>query len=101
MEKKIIRWTISKARQQFNKLIQMSSTNPQPIFNRDQLVAAVVDPESFKAFCEWRAQQKIRSLEDAFSDLREILREDEEPFATPERQNRKNLFAESLDELSR
>jgi len=70
--KKPQHWSISTARKHFADLVRSAVHEPQPIYNRSHLVAAVVDAETFGAFLRWRSQQTARTLADAFADLRAI-----------------------------
>lgn len=53
-----------------------ASTEPQLIYNRDRLVAAVVSAETFETFRAWRGRAEGRSLADRFADLRQIAKSD-------------------------
>lgn len=47
-------WNIAQAKQCFSEVVKRAATEPQLIFNRDRLVAAVIDAEQFSAFNRWR-----------------------------------------------
>jgi hypothetical protein len=70
-------WTIEKAGQHFSELIRNAKEEPQAVFHCNRLVAAVIDPETFKLFQYWREQQKKRSLADKFSELRQLCIEED------------------------
>lgn len=85
-------WKIGQAKQRFSEVVREASEEPQRIFKRDRLVAAVVDAEELEEFLEWKRGREGRSLADAFEELRR-LRGDEAPFETPSRSDRPNRFA--------
>ncbi|MBI4586295.1 MAG: type II toxin-antitoxin system prevent-host-death family antitoxin [Planctomycetes bacterium] len=95
-----MKWTIAKARQDFSKLLKKAESDPQAIYNRNQMVAAVINVRLFQEFSKWASQQRVRTIADAFGDLRPLLQKDAEIFTAPSRQDRKNDFAEAMDELS-
>ena len=96
-----MKWTIAKARERFSELLRRSASKPQPIYNRDRLVAAVISARSFQEYLEWSARSGRRSIGDAFEELRRILAEEEYTLEIPGREDRRNEFAETLDELPR
>ena len=95
-----MRWKVAEAKQKFSQILRTAQTAPQLIFNRDRLVAAVVDAETFGAFEMWQKSQQARSLADAFAELRAICAEERYSLETSPRADRPNAFADSLDDLS-
>ncbi|RCJ31591.1 prevent-host-death protein [Nostoc minutum NIES-26] len=93
-------WRIAQAKQRFSELINAATKEPQRIYNRDRLIAVVVEAEMFEEFLSWRKQRKQLSLADAFGELRQIAVEEDYTFETPSRQDRSNSFAEVLNDLS-
>ncbi len=83
-------WKIEQAQQQFSQLIGNATEEPQLIYNQQQLVAAVVEPELFQEFLEWKDQHHKRSLADAFAELRQICVEEDYTLEIPPRQDRFN-----------
>jgi len=75
-----MRWNVSNAKQRFSEVVRLVRDEPQLIFNRDRLVAAVVDPEAWQAFQTWQARQRQVSLAEAFDELRGIAAEENYEF---------------------
>ena len=86
-------WNTAQARQQFSQLLQAAGSEPQRIFNRNTLIAAVIDAASFEQFKRWQALQQNRTVGGAFSELRRICAEEDYRFEIPERADRANPFA--------
>lgn len=95
-----MKWNIAKARERFSDLIRGAKEAPQPIFNRDRMVAVVIDPRAYEEFETWRRAQKKMSLADSFGELRRICEEEQYWLAVPERRNRGNELLEVLNERS-
>lgn len=85
-------WKIGQAKQRFSEVVRGASDEPQRIYKRDRLVAAVVDAGELEEFLEWKRGRERRSLADAFEELRRI-RGDEAPIEAPSRIDRPNRFA--------
>lgn len=85
-------WKIGQAKQRFSEVVREASDEPQRIYKRDRLVAAVVDADELEEFLEWKRGRERRSLADAFEELRRI-RGDEAPIEAPSRIDRPNRFA--------
>ena len=93
-----MRWSVSEAKQQFSTVVKSAATEPQLIFNRDRLVAAVVDGETLEEFEEWRRHRRA-SLGERMAELRRIAEEEEYVLTLGERRNRANAFVETLDDV--
>jgi prevent-host-death family protein len=91
-----MKWTIAKARRHFADLIRGAADEPQPVFNRDKLVAAVIDAESYREFSEWR-RQKGRTVAQAFDELRQVCADEHYTLELLERRDRANAFTETID----
>lgn len=88
-------WTVASARQNFSSLIDACRAGIQPIYRRNQLVAGVVDAETYQRL-QTQIQQRP-SLADSFRELRQILAESSDDFLpTITRTNRSNSFIEVL-----
>lgn len=96
-----MRWGIAEAKQKFSDVVRKAGQEPQLIFNRDRLVAAVVDPETFEALQACREQERSRSIAAAFDELRKLVAEEGYKLEAPPRRNRKNTFTGVLDSVSR
>lgn len=93
-----MRWSVSEAKQRFSTVVKSAASEPQLIFNRDRLVAAVVDGETLEAFEEWR-RRKDAPLGERLAELRRIADEEKYVLTVDERRNRPNALVESLDDV--
>ncbi|MFN6516032.1 MAG: prevent-host-death protein [Nostoc sp. CreGUA01] len=93
-------WRIAQAKQKFSELINAALQEPQRIYNRDQLVAVVVEAKVFEEFLCWQQQREKLSLADAFTELRQIAAEEDYILEISPRQDRSNSFADVLNDLS-
>jgi prevent-host-death family protein len=94
-----MRWKVSEAKQRFSDVVKSAAHEPQLIFNRNRLVAAIVDGETLKAFEDWRTAQERVTLADRFDELRVLIEKEDYDLAIPERRDRKNSMAENLDDI--
>lgn len=85
-------WNIAQAKQRFSQVVKQAATEPQLIYHRSRLVAAVIDAEAFNAFNQWRERQGAKTLGEAFAELRVLAAGDENPLPVPERRDRPNSF---------
>ena len=85
-----MKWSIVKARQRFAQLIDAAASEPQPIYRRDKLVAAVVDAETYRQYQAWLAAGKQQSIGTAFKELRQLCQEEDYQLELPARQDRPN-----------
>ena len=92
-------WKISEAKQNFSEVVKLAAVEPQRIFNRERLVAAVVDGETLRAFQDWQAGHERASLAHRFAELRALVAAEDYDVNLPQRRDRVNAFAESLDDL--
>jgi hypothetical protein len=96
-----MRWNIAQAKQNLSEVVRNATTEPQLIYNRDRLVAAVVGAETFEVFRTWQGRAEGRSLADRFADLRQIARSEGYVFEIGSRSDRRNPLTETLDEVPR
>ncbi|MFL6196954.1 MAG: prevent-host-death protein [Thermoanaerobaculia bacterium] len=89
-----MRWKISDAKQHFSEVIRAAEDEPQWIYNRERLVAAVVEPEVLREFLAWREKDRRPSLAEAFAGLRDLCAEENYEIEIPSHQDRPNPFAE-------
>ncbi|WP_296899130.1 type II toxin-antitoxin system prevent-host-death family antitoxin, partial [Thiohalocapsa sp.] len=54
-------WKIADAKQRFSELVRQAVAEPQLIYNRNRLVAAVIDAEDYQAFTAWSDQAAART----------------------------------------
>lgn len=94
-------WNVAQAKQRLSEVLRAAAQEPQRIFNRRRLVAAVVDGETFERFERWKERSERRTIADDFAELREICEEEggwELP--TPARVDRAESFSEVLADAS-
>ena len=96
-----MKWSVAKAREHFSDLLRKAALEPQEIYNRDRLVAAVLGPDSFRELSEMKAARTHKSLGESFAELRKLMVEEGYRLEIPPRKNRKNDFPSLLDELPR
>jgi PHD/YefM family antitoxin component YafN of YafNO toxin-antitoxin module len=91
-------WNIAQAKQKFSEVVRLTAEEPQVIYNRDQVVAVMVDAKEYAAFEQWRARKAPRTLGEAFAELRALAAGDEDPIPLAPRRDRPNAFLAMLDE---
>ena len=90
-------WNVGEAKQQFSEVLRRSESEPQLIYRRNQLIAAVVAVDETKA----RTLPKNKTLADRLAEVREIFRQENYRLpATNRRTMRENAFVKVLDELA-
>ena len=82
------RWTISGARKRLPKLIASAAREPQALYRRDKLVAAVVSPELKREIEARGLGDRQRPLATALGELRRLCREEGYELTTPKRRDR-------------
>ena len=87
-------WKVAEAKQRLSEVIRAAEDEPQWLYNRDRLVAAVVEPHILQDFLAWRERQQRPSVGEAFSELRRILAEEGYTVESPSRHDRVNPFAD-------
>jgi len=87
-------WKVAEAKQRFSEVVRAAEEEPQLIFNRDRLVAAVVEPDAFQEFLAWRRETERRSVADAFAEGRRICAEEGYTLEVPPREDRPNPFTD-------
>ena len=63
------KWLTGDAKRQFSEVLRRSETEPQEIYRRDRLVAAVLSAEDFERFLRWQSSRQGRTLGDEIRDL--------------------------------
>lgn len=81
-------WRVGEAKQRLSELLRASAREPQMVYSRDRLVAAVISPELFEEFQGWREERRRRTLGESFEVVREICREEEYALDVGERRDR-------------
>lgn len=93
-------WKTAEAKQRFSEMIRQAAEEPQRIFNRDQLVAVMMDAEEYERFAAWKEQQRDRpAMARALAEIRRICSEETYDLEVPERMDRPDEFAEALDDV--
>lgn len=93
-------WKIAQAKQRFSHLVRSASTEPQLIYNRDHLVAAVVAPEDLRELEEFRQRARRKpTLVEATAPVRQACAEEGYELEIPPRSDRTNAFVQILDEI--
>ncbi|MEN9313669.1 MAG: hypothetical protein RIS35_62 [Pseudomonadota bacterium] len=103
-------WSVAEAKQRLSEVLRLAAREPQPIYNRGRLVAALVDAEAFAAFERWRREtgavtvgahfEALRAALDAEGKLGRIApgTDAEDPVSATPRADRPNAFATMLEE---
>lgn len=82
-------WKVGSAKQRFSELLRKAAEAPQPIHNRERLVATVIGPEDSRLFLEWRAQHRA-PMSDLLREARRIASEENYELRVPQRVDRPN-----------
>jgi hypothetical protein len=93
MPRKTARWTIASARQRLPALISSAAREPQPVYRRDQLVAAVISPELCQQLTTAQAKAGRPRLADALAELRKACTEEAYALPRKPRRDRANPMA--------
>ncbi len=80
----------------FSEVLREVVREPQMVYNRETLVAVVIDPVTYQEWAEWKERQTSRTLDDFFGELRRIEEEEDYALLLPERSDRANAFVEHL-----
>ena len=88
-------WKVARAKQNLSKVIQAAAEEPQKIFNRDRLVAVVVDGPTFEKL---ERDYPRRSIGDEFAEFRALCAAEGYELPDSPRVDRPNAFVELLDE---
>ncbi len=90
-------WNVAQAKQKLSEVLRAAAEEPQKIFNRQRLVAAVVNGETFEEFRQWRQRSEQKSIGEEFAELRRICAEEGGwELSSPKREDRPNAFAKAL-----
>jgi len=93
-------WNIVQAKQQFSELVRRSARQPQLIYNRKNMVAAVIDAQQYLAFKKWADQAPGQTLADEFAELRGIMQDEDYQLAPSPRSSRRDSLTKLLEEES-
>lgn len=81
-------WKVAEAKQRFAEVIRRSASEPQEIYRRDRLVAAVVNPGAVARLHQLEHEQSARSLLELLAEAREICADEEYELDIGERVDR-------------
>lgn len=84
-------WKVAEAKSRFSEVLRAAAGEPQLIFNRDRLVAAVIDPESYASFQRWQTRQQM-SVAERFAEYRALAEDEGYAFEEPSRRDRPTRF---------
>jgi prevent-host-death family protein len=82
------RWLTGDAKQQFSEVLRRTEKEPQEIYRREELVAAVISAAEFEEFRRWQTGLKGRTLADAAAEIRELCARYDYELDTGERVDR-------------
>lgn len=88
-------WKVGEAKQQFSELLRRSERQPQLIYRRNRLIAAVIAVDESNAPALHQP-----TLAERFDEIREVFRQEKARLPTLRRRDRKNDFVSVLDELA-
>lgn len=80
------KWTIATARQHLPEVVGLAAREPQRVYRREQLVAAVVSPQ----LADEIEQLRRPSLAAKLAELQRLCAEDNYELAAPPRRDRAN-----------
>ncbi|MEH1779667.1 MAG: prevent-host-death protein [Nostoc sp.] len=87
-----MKWTLDEAQKQLPSIINATSQEPQLIYTEEELVAAILDPELFQEFLNWRQKATKTSLAQVFKELQQLCTEEDYSLEIPLRSDRNNPF---------
>ena len=89
------RWLTGDAKQQFSEVLRQSETEPQEIYRRDRLVAAVISASDFEQLRRLKQSRSVRMLGDAADEIRELCARYDYELDTGERRDRDDAMDDS------
>jgi antitoxin (DNA-binding transcriptional repressor) of toxin-antitoxin stability system len=90
-------WNVGEAKQQFSEVLRRSETEPQLIYHRRRLVAAVVAVDETNV----AAVSRRITIADRMQEARELFRRENYNLPRTGRRARPNSFAVTLNALTR
>jgi hypothetical protein len=89
-------WKVGEAKQQFSELLRRSETQPQLIYRRRRLIAAVVAVDETNV----ASVSRRITIADRIDEARELFRRENYELQPTKRSARANPFAETLNGLT-
>lgn len=90
-------WTVGEAKQQFSEVLRRSEEEPQLIYRRNRLVAAIIHVDDAG---DVPGAPKPPSLGQYVRDHQDVVQKYGFTLPRTKRRSRKNAFAETLNELA-
>jgi antitoxin (DNA-binding transcriptional repressor) of toxin-antitoxin stability system len=90
-------WNVGEAKQQFSEVLRRSASEPQLIYRRSHLIAAVVAMDASK---QGGPPTRV-TIGDRFEEARELFREEAYRLPQVRRRSRRNGFVRTLDAVAR
>lgn len=82
-----VKWRVAEAKQRFSEVLRAAESEPQLIFNRDRLAAAVVGAADFEAMSA-ELRRARAPLGEVFAEVRALCAEEGWELEVPERADR-------------
>jgi antitoxin (DNA-binding transcriptional repressor) of toxin-antitoxin stability system len=89
-------WNVGEAKQQFSEVLRRSENEPQLIYRRNRLIAAVVAVDESKA----AAVVRRVTIADRFQEARELFRREKYRLPEIRRRSRRDDFVSALDDVA-
>lgn len=87
-----MKWTIAKAKNKFSELIRNAQKEPQLVYNRDKLIAAIISAEEYNEIQSIKVKEQKKTLLDFFNEFKDACIKEHYTLEIPKRINRKDQF---------
>jgi len=88
-------WSVGEAKQQFSEVLRRSETQPQLIYRRNRLIAAVVRVDESSEI-----PGSSQTIADRFAEARELFESEQYRLPQVRRRSRRNTFVRTLDAVA-
>ena len=92
----MMNWRVGQAKQRLSELLRECAREPQLVYSRDRLVAAVISADLFEQFEAWREERRRKTLGQCFDEVREICREEQYELDTGDRVDRESWITDEV-----
>ena len=89
-------WNVGEAKQQFSEVLRRSESEPQLIYRRNRLIAAVISVDEAKSTSIARRP----TIGERFEEARELFRSENYRLPEVRRRSRRNEFVRTLDAVA-
>ena len=89
-------WQVGEAKQQFSEVLRRSEDEPQLIYRRRRLIAAIVSTDEANV----AAISNPRTIADRFAEARDLLEQENYRLPRTRRRARANSFTRTLNAVS-